>query len=330
MTALLLAALAVLPDAAGRRYAVEIGGARVGVATLSVRCDRGRCDAAFETAMRLPDAGGGGVARRRVLATTDREGRLLEAEAGGRRRKASGEGFASILAETLLAATPDGARRCVEVEDVETSRAGGACATRRGAWLDGEILGEPVRFRPGPRGLPDEVVLPGQGTRFVADPAAQVPSRAPTAFGGEVPAPPGAEAERDLRFCGLSPEPEDAAPPPAGLPREFPERGNCQENAAAYLRDAAGDGLEGRLVVGVAWDGNRFVWHEWVELAVRGRWIAVDPSFRQVPAQAPRFAVARFAPGDEQGRAEAGRRVLACWGRGRVETAAQAGARFNR
>jgi hypothetical protein len=315
---LLLLALAALPDAGSRRYRVEIGGLPVGVATLSVRCDRGRCTSAFETALRVPEAGGGGVARRRVEVVTDREGTLLEVDAGGRRRKAAGDAVASVLAEALLAATPDGERRCLEVEDAETGRTGRACAARRGAWLDGESLGEPFRFRGEVGGLPDEVILPAQGTRFVADPAAAVPARAPAAFGSEVPAPPGAEGERSLRFCGLGVEPEDPSPPPASVPREFPERGNCQEASASYLRAARGDGLEGRLVVGVAWDGARFVWHEWVEVAAGRRWIAVDPSFRQLPAQAPRFAVARFAPGDEVGRAEAGRKVLACWGKGRI------------
>ncbi|HQR30915.1 MAG TPA: transglutaminase domain-containing protein, partial [Anaeromyxobacteraceae bacterium] len=79
MTPLLLALAfplvsAVLPDAADRRYRVEIGGQPVGAATLSVRCERARCTAVFETALRLPEAGGGGVSRRRVEAATDREG----------------------------------------------------------------------------------------------------------------------------------------------------------------------------------------------------------------------------------------------------------------
>jgi hypothetical protein len=225
---------------------------------------------------------------------------------------------ASILAETLLAAAPEGERRCLRVEDAETGRVGTGCATRRGSWLEGEVLGEKVRIRAAPGSLPEEVLLPGQDTRFVADAAAAVPERAPAAFGSAVPAPPGAEAERDLVFCGLAAEPEDPSPPPSSVPREFPERGNCQEASTAYLRTARDDGLEGRYVVGVAWDGRRFVWHEWVEVATGRRWIAVDPSFRQVPAQAPRFAVARFAPGDETARAEAGRKVLACWGKGRV------------
>jgi hypothetical protein len=247
---------------------------------------------------------------------------LLEALAGGKRRKGAGEAVASILAEALLSMAPQGERRCLPVEDAETGRPGKACATRRGAWLEGEVLGEPVRFRSAPGDLPDEVLLPAQETRFVADPAAAVPARAPASFGSAVPAPPGAELERSLLFCGLAPEPEDPAPPPAGLPRDFPERGNCQQKSEAYLRGARDEGLEGRLVVGVAWDGTHFVWHEWVEVAGARRWIAVDPSFRQLPAQAPRFAVARFAPGDEAGRAEAGRKVLACWGKARISRTA--------
>jgi hypothetical protein len=321
--ALLLVALATLPDAGARRYRMEIGGAVVGVATLSVRCERGACTTVFETVTRLPEAGGHGLLQRRVEVETDRSGMALSSRGQGGYRKLSGDRTASILAEVLLAPVAEGERRCLEAEDVETGRSGRACATRRGAWLEGEILGEPVRFRPGAGGLPEEVVLPAQGARFVADPGAAVPARAPAAFGVEVPAPPGAEGERDLSFCGLAPEPQDPAPPPGGIPREFPERGNCREDAAAYLREARGEGMSGRHVVGVAWDGRRFVWHEWVELAVGSRWVAVDPSFRQVPAQAPRFAVARFTDGDEGARAEAGRRVLQCWGRARVERGAR-------
>ena len=232
MTALLLALLAVLPDAASRRYRVEIGGQAVGVATLSVRCERARCTGLFETALRVPEAGGGGVARRTVKVTTDREGMLLEAEAGGKRRKGAGEAVASILAEA--AARRRRRKGSGAASPSRTPRPAGRgrpAPPGAGAWLEGEVLGEPVRFRSAPGGLPDEVVLPAQDTRFVADPAAAVPARAPASFGSAVPAPPGAELERSLLFCGLAPEPEDPAPPPAGLPRDFPERGNCQQKS---------------------------------------------------------------------------------------------------
>jgi hypothetical protein len=47
--------------------------------------------------------------------------------------------------------------------------------------------------------------------------------------------------------------------------------------------------------------------------------VPIDPAFRQAPAEGPRFAVARFAGGDPEAEAEAGRKVLACWGVGRME-----------
>ena len=48
-------------------------------------------------------------------------------------------------------------------------------------------------------------------------------------------------------------------------------------------------------------------------------WVPVDPSFGQPPARSPRFTLATWEDGDEAARPEAGRRILACWGRARVE-----------
>ena len=324
MKALLLAlALAGLPHQAVRRYRVEIANAPVGVAELAVRCGANGCRARFETEMRLPLDGGGGISRRRVLAFTDRKGVVREAYVGrdGEPRRVPGAGrVASILAEVMLASARPGERLCLDVVDEETGGSGSACASRLGRWMEGEVLGEPVRFRPGPDGLPDEVVLADQETRFVADRGAAVPERAPSAFGAVVDAPAGAEGERGLEFCGVRMEPDDPEPPPPGIPRAFAEEGSCREKTAAWLREAKEAGLAGRHAVGVAWDGRDFVWHEWAEVDVAGRWVAVDPSFRQVPAQGPRFTLARFGDGDEGARVEAGRRVLACWGRARVRS----------
>jgi hypothetical protein len=301
---------------------MEIGGAAVGVASLSVRCDADGCRARFETETRSPEAAGGGRVRRSVLVDVDRLGVVREAYVGseGERHRALGTGaVASILAEVVLSETREGERHCLEVVDEETGRTGPACVTRRGRWLEGDILKEAVRFRPGIDGLPDEVVLSGQDARFVADPGAAVPARAPRMFGSVVGAPAGAEEERSIRFCGAAREEDDPEPPPPGIPKNFPERGSCRGKTAAWLKQARELGLDGRHAVGVAWDGKNFVWHEWAELYVAGRWVAVDPSFRQVPAQGPRFTLARFADGDEVARAGAGRAVLACWGRARVQ-----------
>lgn len=326
MTAAILAlALLALPAGASRRYRWEIAGEPVGWASLSVQCAGARCRARFESASRGPEAAGGGAATRRIEAETDPAGLLLGArwadggERGWHRREAGGSRAASLLTEVLLAEATEGERRCLEVEDEESGVAGTACATRRGAWLEGTARGEPLRVRGPAGGLPEEVILPAQGSRFVADPAAALPQRAPRLFGVRVAAPESWHDQADLRFCGLAPEPVDPAPPPNGLPLDFPDAASCREAAARWLEAAAARGLEGRHAVGVAFDGAGFVWHEWAEVRVGDRWVAVDPAFRQAPALGVRFAVARYAPGDAPGRAEAGRRVLACWGRARVE-----------
>lgn len=328
MTAAVLAlALLALPAGASRRYRWEIAGEPVGWASLSVNCAAGRCRARFESAWRGPEAAGGGAATRRIEAETDPAGLLLGArwsgggDRGWHRRQAGGSRAAALLAEVLLAEAGEGERRCLEVEDEESGRAGTACATRRGAWLEGTVRGEPLRVRAAAGGLPVEVILPAQGSRFVADPAAALPRRAPRLFGVRVAAPAGWDGEAALRFCGLTPEPADPEPPPSGLPLDFPAAASCREAVARWLEEAAASGLEGRHVVGVAFDGSGLVWHEWAEVQVGDRRVAVDPAFRQAPALGVRFAVARYAPGDAAGRAEAGRRVLACWGRARVERA---------
>lgn len=326
MTAAILAlALLALPAGASRRYRWEIAGEPVGWASLSLTCARGRCRARFESASRAPEAAGGEAAARRIEAETDPAGLLLGArwsgggERGWHRREAGGSRAAALLAEVLLAEAREGERRCLEVEDEESGEGGTACATRRGAWLEGTVRGEPLRVRAAPGGLPEEVVLPAQGSRFVADPAAALPRRAPRLFGVRVAAPAGWDGEAGLRFCGIAPEPGDPEPPPSGLPLDFPAAASCREAVARWLEEATARGLEGRHAVGVAFDGAGFVWHEWAEVRVGDRWVAVDPAFRQAPALGVRFAVARYAPGDALGRAEAGRRVLACWGRARVE-----------
>ncbi|HEU4384184.1 MAG TPA: transglutaminase domain-containing protein [Anaeromyxobacteraceae bacterium] len=319
--------LLALPTRASQRYRWEIAGEPVGWASLSVRCAGDRCRVRFESASLRPEAAVGGATSRTLEAETDREGRLLgaswseEGASGGRRRQARGGRSAALLAEVLLAAAGESERRCLEVEDEVSGETGTACATRRGEWLEGSLLGERLRARVAAGRLPEEVLLPSQGSRFAADSSASLPARPPRLFGVRVAAPPGAEGDQALRLCGLSPEPADPEPPPAGVPVQFPAAGSCREATARWLEAAAGRGLEGRHVVGVAFDGSGFVWHEWAEVRSGGRWVAVDPAFRQAPALGIRFAVARYAPGDAMARAEAGRRVLACWGRARIEPA---------
>jgi hypothetical protein len=170
------------------------------------------------------------------------------------------------------------------------------------------------------------VVLPEQRVHFIADPAAELPCRAPRLLGLAVQSGAGSgdRAGRALRFCGRAAEPARPFARPGGparLPAAFPDGASCREKTARWLALARAAGLDARHAVGVAWDGASFVWHEWAEVRDGTAWIAVDPSFRQAPAQGPRFTVARFADGDAEAEAEAGRQVLACWGTAGIERA---------
>jgi hypothetical protein len=175
---------------------------------------------------------------------------------------------------------------------------------------------EPERIRSTPGGFAAEIQLPGQRVSFPLDAGAELPAEPPRLFGTAVAGP---EDARDAQaFCGVARDPEPAPGAAAGLPAPSAPGPTCREQTAAWLERGRLAGLRGRTAVGVAWDGGGFVWHAWAEAQVGGRWVPVDPAFRQAPARGPRFTMATWAAGDEVGRAEAGRRILACWGRAAV------------
>lgn len=320
--ALLLAAAPPLP-AGTARYAMHLGGEQVGVVELTLRCEGPACRASWESRQRLPAEAGGGVRARRVEVEVDRAGRAVGparvVEPDGAREAALPRGAVPVmLAEVALAAAAgEGApATCLEAVDERTGAALRACATRRGDWLEVTVGRERERVRAARGAFPAEVELPAQGVRFRLDPGAGLPAAPPRLFGVRVAGPE--DARDGAAFCGVR---ADAAPRPdaaAGLPAPAAAGPTCREKTAAWLARARAAGLRGRTVVGVAFDGGGWVWHAWPEVHVGGRWVAVDPSFRQAPARGPRFALGRYEEGDEEARAEAGRRILACWGRAAV------------
>lgn len=317
---LLALALAAVPagavPAGAARYRVEIAGEAVGAAELEVRCARDRCAVRWDTRLRLPAESGGPVSVRTVELEVDREGR---ARAGAIRHFRDGERWTSearaglvpaSLAEVVLLARGSG---CVPVFEEETLEAGEACLVSRGPVATVDVLGTRELVRRGERGFPAAVDVPAQGTRFVADAGARAPDRPPRLYGTRVPGP--ADPARAGSFCGASRDAPASVPAPAAAPAPTAPGASCREKTEAYLARAAAAGLKGRTAVGVAWDGAAFVWHAWAELeAEDGAWIAVDPSFGELPAEGPRFTLARYAEADRRARVEAGRRVLACWG----------------
>jgi hypothetical protein len=266
-----------------------------------------------------------------VEVEVDREGRwrggkLRLAEDGDAGRVDGVEGAVpAALAEVVLAraipvpprkgwqsSLPPGPETCVDAFDEWTGAAGRACARRVDDALHASVLGTGEVVAPSPDGFPARVEVAEHRARFVRDAEATSPREAPRLHGTVVPGP--ADPALAASFCGATPDPEPfSAAEVAFLPEPRAVGASCREKTADWLARARQAGLRGRTAVGVAWDGERFVWHAWPEVRLSRGWVAVDPSFGERPARGPRFTVATWAAGDEAARQRAGERILACW-----------------
>lgn len=69
------------------------------------------------------------------------------------------------------------------------------------------------------------------------------------------------------------------------------KKGNCQTHAKLFTALARAAGIPTRFVSGlVSQDGKGFLYHSWAESWLQGRWLAVDPTFHQVPADPTHLA----------------------------------------
>lgn len=80
-------------------------------------------------------------------------------------------------------------------------------------------------------------------------------------------------------------------------------RGDCTEHSVLFVALARAAGIPARPVVGVAYwpPGHGLGWHAWAEVWVDGRWIAVDPTWRQPLADATHIKLADGGP-EQQAR----------------------------
>jgi hypothetical protein len=72
-------------------------------------------------------------------------------------------------------------------------------------------------------------------------------------------------------------------------------KGDCNEHTVLYTALARAAGVPARMCVGLAHQRGAFYYHAWPEVYLRGRWVAVDPTFGQWPADAGHI---RMAIGD--------------------------------
>ena len=73
--------------------------------------------------------------------------------------------------------------------------------------------------------------------------------------------------------------------------------GDCNEHTVLYVALARAIGLPARTAVGVVYVRGRFYYHAWPEVWLDNRWVAVDPTLGQYPADAAhlRFLIGGLA-----------------------------------
>ena len=72
----------------------------------------------------------------------------------------------------------------------------------------------------------------------------------------------------------------------------FTRAGNCQSHARLYVSLARAAGIPSKFVSGLVYVADKgFLYHSWAESFI-GKWIAVDPTFNEVPANATHVKLA--------------------------------------
>jgi hypothetical protein len=345
VTGLLLGLLlGALPEGSAR-YRVELAGEVIGVVGLSVRCEgpsgqgSQRCRARWESTTRLPAEAGGGTRSEIFDREVDPSGAeqardsgragsavpsavpdMKEEVPGTKAAPSRRQGLPPAFLLELLLRDATRRERCLEVTEERSGRIQKGCGRAVGGQVWVTLDGEPERVDYDPDGFPTQVVLPAQRTRFVRDAAAAVPDTPPRLFGVEVEGP--TRSGEGRIFCGVARDRPGASVDFAAGARLPPPQApghNCREKTAAWIEQARGAGYAARTAVGIAWTGSGWSWHAWAEVQLGREWVAVDPSFGQLPGINPRFTLATWAPGDEAAQSAAGRRILGCWGKARVE-----------
>jgi transglutaminase-like putative cysteine protease len=99
-------------------------------------------------------------------------------------------------------------------------------------------------------------------------------------------------AERLNRWVYDSLQKQIAVGVPSALATLRARRGDCNEHAQLYVALARAAGIPARVAAGLTYLDGKFYYHAWPEVWLE-RWVAVDPTFGQFPADAShlRFTV---------------------------------------
>jgi transglutaminase-like putative cysteine protease len=96
---------------------------------------------------------------------------------------------------------------------------------------------------------------------------------------------PGVVAERINRWVYDSLRKEITVGVPSALATLRSRVGDCNEHTQLYVALSRAAGIPARVAAGLAYLDGKFYYHAWPEVWLE-RWVAVDPTFGQFPADA--------------------------------------------
>lgn len=173
----------------------------------------------------------------------------------------------------------------VEISDWNDSltllQGGGQQAEKRGA--------RKVRFRTGSLAAAPAEADTQQPKEAYLKPADKIESDAPEIAAQAKQLGEGAKSPEELarRLAAWTAEwLKDTVDDGGGATASFKSKsGNCQTHARLYTALARAAGIPTRFVSGlVHQEGKGFLYHSWAESFVGGHWVAVDPTYNQLPA----------------------------------------------
>ncbi len=131
---------------------------------------------------------------------------------------------------------------------------------------------------------------------FLESDALEIRAEAEKAAGG--PATPRVRAERLVRYVHAYVEKKPTMSLPSALEVLRTRIGDCNEHTALYVAMARSIGLPSRVAVGLVYLRGAFYYHAWPEVWVeeargRGKWLPVDPTLNQFPADATHVRLTR-------------------------------------
>lgn len=120
-------------------------------------------------------------------------------------------------------------------------------------------------------------------TPFVQSAHPRLRAQAEQILGPERDAVKAARLLLDWTYTTLAKEPSIGMP--TALEALDSKKGDCNEHAVLFTALARAAGIPARVAAGVVYLDSAFYYHAWAEVWL-GQWVAVDPVFRQFPADA--------------------------------------------